>query len=340
MTAPTAVETGPAAADPGAWVDDELLPGFVTRQLAARPLTDPALTGRLAVAGRDDPLLTLVRPAHGPSHPRGVVVHLHGYNDYFFQAHLAAALADQGWAFLAVDARRCGRSWREPEVPHYQVDLREQADDLNRAVQVAAELHPGLPVVVHGHSTGGLVGALWAHAHRERSPIAALVLDSPFLSVTNSWIQPLADQALPAIARATPLRVLSDGPSRYAERLLTRWTFDTRLKNPDGVPARAAWLAAVRSGQRRVAAGLAVAVPVLHAHSDRSGPDATDNAELDSQDTVLDVATMTRLAARVGEDLTDAVIEGGVHDLCLSTPGPRAAYLRVLLDFLDRRVPR
>ncbi|MCG2798191.1 MAG: alpha/beta hydrolase [Cellulomonas sp.] len=332
----------PAGASDGAphagWAPDRLLPGFEARQLPAWVPPEASLASRLAAAGRDDPVLTLVRPVDGPDAPRGVVVHLHGYNDYFFQTHLVTALADEGWAFLAVDARRCGRSWRPDEVPHYQADLREQADDLGQAVRAARALHPGVPVVVHGHSTGGLVAALWSHAHREHGGADALVLDSPFFSVTNSWIQPLADTALPTIARRTPLRAMSTAPSRYAARLLDRWDFDTTLKTPAGVPARAAWLAAVRSGQLRVGRGLAVPVPVLLAHSARSGLDALDNPDLDSQDTVLDVVPMVRIGLGVGPAVTEVSIEGGVHDLALSTDGPREVYLRTVLDFLKTRV--
>lgn len=322
----------------GAWVPDLLLPGYEACRLPAWVPPEASLASRLAVAGRDDPVLTLVRPVDGPADPRGVVVHLHGYNDYFFQTHLVDALAEAGWAFLAVDARRCGRSWRAEEVPHYQADLREQADDLGRAVRTARELHPGVPVVVHAHSTGGLVASLWSHAHRERGGPDALVLDSPFFSVTNSWIQPLADSALPALARRTPLRAMSHAPSRYAARLLERWTFDTTLKTPDGVPARAAWLAAVRAGQRRVGRGLAVPVPVLLAHSARSGLDALDNPDLDSQDTVLDVVPMAQLGLGVGPDVTEVSIDGGVHDLTLSTDVPRAEYLETLVGFLGTRL--
>jgi alpha-beta hydrolase superfamily lysophospholipase len=332
----TAEQPGTTPHVPAGWDDDALLPGFVVRQLPAWVPPEPRLAGRLAAAGRPDPVLTLVQPVEQPTAPLGVVVHLHGYNDYFFQTHLARAFTAAGWAFLAVDARRCGRSWRADEVPHYQADLREQADDLGVGVRTARELFAGVPVVVHGHSTGGLVAALWAHAHRAHGGPDALVLDSPFLSVTNSWIRPLADQALPTIARRTPLRVLSAAPSRYAGRLLDRWEFDLTLKSPDGVPARAAWLAAVRAGQRRVARGLAVQVPVLLAHSARSGQDVPDGPALDAEDTVLDVVPMARLGLAIGPQVSEVSIDGGVHDLCLSTQRPRELYLRTVTEFLTQ----
>jgi alpha-beta hydrolase superfamily lysophospholipase len=322
------------------WADDDLLEGFA---VARRPAS-PVVAGRPAAsvaAGRSDPLLTLVRRARAAADPRGVVVHLHGYNDYFFQAHLADAVEAAGWAFLALDARRAGRSWRLGEVPHYQDDLREQGTDLTAAVAVARRLHPEVPVVVHAHSTGGLVAALWAHAHRERGGVEGLALDSPFLGDSGGGFVPFVrDEVVRALARLRPLTPLSSGPSVYAEHQLAanggRWDFDTRLKRPEGVPARAGWLAAVRAGQARVARGLEIACPVLVAHSASSGPERADNPDLDRQDTVLDVRTIAKLAPGLGADVEVRPIDGGVHDLLLSADEPRAAYLDALTGFLGR----
>jgi len=291
-------------------------------------------------AGGAAPVLTLVRPLRGPDAPRGVVVHLHGYNDYFFATHLSDAFHDAGWAFLALDARRAGRSLRPGDVPHYQGDLREQASDLTRAVAAARRAWPGVPVVVHGHSTGGLVAALWAHAHRgdrehaEHRGADGLVLNSPFLSFERSWVRPLQDGALRPLARRAPLRVVASSPSPYAGRLLERWDFDPSLKRPEGVPVRAGWLAAVRAGQLRLARGLAIDVPVLVARAARSGADAGAGPDLDAVDTVLDVATIAALGPRLGADVRELVVEQGVHDLALSRTAPRTTYLTALTDFL------
>ncbi|MBO0899068.1 alpha/beta hydrolase [Cellulomonas sp. zg-ZUI22] len=329
-------------ADPG-WLPDRLLPGYEARTLPGRRPAPPGPQARAVAAGGVAPVLTLVRPGRAPDAPRGVVVHLHGYNDYFFATHLADALADAGWAFLAVDARRAGRSWREGEVPHYQGDLREQASDLGRAVAAARAAWPGLPVVVHAHSTGGLVAALWAHAHRARGGADAVVLNSPFLSVVRSWVRPLQDGALRPLARRAPLRVVAHRPSRYAARLAERWDVDATLKRPQGVAVRAGWLAALRAGQLRVARGLAVGVPVLVARSARSAVEhgagaVADGPALDDADTVLDVATIAALAPRLGTDVREVVVDGGVHDLALSLDGPRAAYLGAVVEFLDTLV--
>jgi alpha-beta hydrolase superfamily lysophospholipase len=320
------------------WTDDEHLPGFIVARAPASPVQAGTRAASVA-AGRSDPVYALVRRSEQPRRPRGVVVHLHGYNDYFFQTHLTDTVEADGWAFLALDARRAGRAWRLGEVPHYQDDLREQGTDLTAAVAAARLLHPGVPVVVHAHSTGGLVAALWAHAHRERGGIEGLILDSPLVGV-GGFVPAVGDEVLRALARMRPLTPLSSRPSVYAGHQLAanggRWDFDTRLKRPEGVPLRAGWLSAVRQGQFRVARGLEIACPVLVAHSDASGPDRDDSPTLDEQDTVLDVRTIARLAPGLGADVDVRVIEGGVHDLLLSADEPRAAYLGTVAGFLAR----
>lgn len=330
------------------WVDDEQLDGFVATRLPAGPPA-PGRPLASAAAGRTDPVLTVVRRAPAGRlrrgrPPRGVVVHLHGYNDYFFAEHLAAAVEDAGWAFLAVDVRRAGRSWRSEEVPHYLDDVREQAADLGAAVAVARGLHPAVPVAVHAHSMGGLVASLWAHAHRVHGGPDALVLNSPFLALGRSWVPRVTDRVLRVLARTAPLTVVSSGPSVYASHLLAtnggRWEFDTTLKRPDGVPVRAGWLAAVLSAQARVSRGLEIGCPVLVGHAAMSGPDRADNPALDEQDTVLDVRAISRRAPGLGRDVTVRSFPGAVHDLALSAQAPRTAYLAAMTRFLDERARR
>ncbi|WP_225228329.1 alpha/beta fold hydrolase [Oerskovia rustica] len=357
------------------WEPDRLLAGFEAATLptggpppAARNgllSLVPPLPRRAASAGTDRdanpgaaavpepvpaPVTTLVRRAPGTGEGvvsdgdlRGVFLHVHGYNDYFFQEHLARAVEDAGYAFFAVDLRGAGRSWRPGQVPHFVEDLREPATDLSVAVAAVRGLHPGLPVVVHAHSTSGLVASLWAHAHRRRRLVEALVLDSPFLDLNSSWLnRTIATRVLDAVGPWSPLAVLSAAPSAYAAHLLAanggRWEFDPTLKRPEGLPVRAGWLRAVRQGQARLARGLDVACPVLVARSAASGPDDLDNPLLDAQDTVLDVAQVERLAPRIGADVTVRAIEGGVHDLTLSADGPRRAYLDAVLGWLGDRV--
>ncbi|MGW6453406.1 alpha/beta hydrolase [Isoptericola sp. NPDC055063] len=298
---------------------------------------------------------TLVRSLARPAAPRAVVLHVHGYNDYFFQAHLARAFEDAGLALFAVDLRRAGRSLLDgaPDgageavaPPHYAASLREPGADLTAAASAVRALEPGHPLVVHAHSTGGLTAALWTHAVRDDPDDGPdlLVLDSPFFSLGGTRLQDAGRATvLEVLGRRRPLAVVSAHPSIYAERQHVdhggRWDFDTSLKRPEGLPVRAGWLRTVSRAQARLTRGLAVPCPVLVARSDASGPDRRDNPRLDAQDTVLDVARIAALTPRVGPDVRALVVPGGVHDLALSADGPRQAYLDGVLSWIEARRP-
>ncbi|WP_418276789.1 serine aminopeptidase domain-containing protein [Isoptericola jiangsuensis] len=318
---------------------------------AVEPVRDPVWEPDVLLAGHEATPLgpaTLVRRAERPAEPRGVVLHVHGYNDYYFQEHLTAALTVQGFACYAVDLRRAGRSvLREPEgagglPPHFATSLGEFGADLDAAAAAVRRAEPGLPLAVHAHSTGGLTASVWASVTSGAGP-DALVLDSPFLDLTGSWLARQVNLGVVGVlGRVRPMKVVSAHPSVYAtfqHRLYGgRWDFDVRLKRPDGQPVRAAWLRTVRRAHVRVARGLGLTCPVLVARSARSGPDSPDNPSLDAQDTVLDTRLIGAVAPRLGADVHQLVVPDGVHDLCLSAPGPRETYLAGVGDFLRTRM--
>ncbi len=280
---------------------------------------------------------TLVRPRVQPDAPTSAVLHVHGYNDYFFQTHLGNAFVDSGRAFYAVDLARAGRSLVPGDIPHYMADVAEQGEDIDAAVRAIAELHPGLAIVVHGHSTGGLTTAMWA-ADKGHPALAGVILDSPLFGKRYGLAQRVGSHALPLIAAVRPRGEVSRGPSIYATHQHVtgggRWDFDVAWKRPQGLRARVAWANAVRVAEARISKGLRLPVPVLVARSDSSGPDVADNPLLDSQDTVLDVAQIARMAPLLGDHVTELVISGGVHELSLSREKPRAAYLDGVLGWL------
>ena len=310
------------------WVPD-VLPGFE----AATALLPDAAEGRVPV--------TLVRAVGASQRPPGrpAVLHLHGYNDYFFQRHLAEAWLDRGAEFFALDLRRCGRSWRPWQTPHLCTSLRDYWPVTSAAVAAIAALGHPRPVIL-AHSTGGLVAALWAHAARRRDAVRALVLDGPFLEVPGSrGSRALSGIVAERLGAVAPDLVLRDDGSPYAGRLHVsgggEWDFDTALKRPSGVPVRAGWLRAVRRGQARVAAGLDIRVPVLVACAAASGPEDPGAPDLERKDTVIDTDRVAALAPGLGPDVTVVRIPDAVHDLSLSAPAARAAYLAAVSDWLE-----
>ena len=309
------------------WRPDPLGPGWEQAELAVS-VADPDLVA------------TLVRHGEQPTGP--AMLHLHGFNDYFFQTHLAAAAREAGLAFYALDLRRCGRSWRPGQLPHVVADLAEYRVDLALAARWLRSLgHDQL--VLHGHSTGGLTAALWSASPAGREAVDALVLNSPWFDLNARWFQRVVSTwVLDTLGPLDPDRVIADGPSAYSYHLHRdhggRWDYDLALKPPDGFPVRAGWLRAVRRGQARLARGLDLDAPVLVATAAESGPNHLDNPLLDAQDTVLDVRQIWARTDRLGDDVTELRIPGGIHDLTLSADRPRELYLSRMFAWVGQRL--
>ncbi|MCV2396306.1 alpha/beta hydrolase [Actinotalea sp. M2MS4P-6] len=300
--------------------DDE---GPLVATLVRRDPGEPEIARHLA-AGR-----TAQRPA---------VLYVHGFNDYFFHTHVADALAGEGYQLYALDLRRCGRSMRAGQTPHWCTDLTEYAEELTIAARLLRGELGHDRLVVMGHSTGGLVASLWAHSLRHARVVDALVLNSPWFDLNAGWFHRVVSTRILDVAPVDPRQVVVDGPSAYSWHLHVdhggRWDYDLDLKPPGGFPVRASWLRAVRRGQSRLARGLEIAAPVLVATSTESGPNTLDNPALDAQDTVLDVEQIVDRALRLGTEVTLLRVPGAVHDLALSAPRPRAIYLDAVLAWL------
>ena len=305
--------------------------------------TELALPHAVPAVGEPDSVElvgTLVR-RDGPSRSRRAVLYVHGWNDYFFQRHLAQAFADLGYDFYAVDLRRYGRSLRRGHLPGFITDLDDYDEELDAAVDVIAAEHDAL--VLMGHSTGGLVASLWAARHPGR--IDAVVLNSPWLDLQGSaTVRALGTPVIDALGSRSPTAVLRlPDAGLYARALHSsldgEWDYDLDLKANPTQPIRVGWLRAIRHGHQRVAAGLDIAVPVLVLASARSSFARRWSEELRGVDTVLDVEQIAARAVRLGRHVTVVRITDGLHDLMLSAEPVRAAVLVEITRFLRGYLP-
>lgn len=270
-------------------------------------------------------IATLVKlPASSAVSPRGAILYLHGFVDYFFQDHVARHFADQGWAWYAIDLRRSGRSLRPGQEPWYTNDLTEYYEELNLAMErIQADGHN--QVVLMGHSTGGLIGALWAHDRRDSKPIDALVLNSPWLDLQEPWItRTLGTWVIRALGRILPLMNAPRGlKGIYAQTIHSsasgEWDFDTNWKPLSSQPVKMGFLAAVRRAHARLHRGLDVGVPVLMVRSESSMLGLTNWSDAAAHhDLVLDVHQMKKWLPKLGTDVTDVPLTGALHDVMLS----------------------
>src|SRR5215212_6934337 len=107
--------------------------------------------------------------------PRFVVLLSHGYGEHAGRYdHVARRLVEEGAAVYAPDHLGHGKS--EGERAHVD-DGEDFSADLHRVAERARAAHPGLPVVLVGHSMGGLIAARYAQKHP--GELAALVLSGP-----------------------------------------------------------------------------------------------------------------------------------------------------------------
>ncbi len=326
-TTDTPVDTSADATPPaGPWGPD-LLEGYERRALTldAAPL-DPEPEAPVVA--------TLVRRAGATKHPYAVL-HVHGWNDYFFHTHVVDGFDEHGVTCYGIDLRRCGRSRAPGQLTGYVDSMDDYFADLDAALDLLAADHEHL--ILSGHSTGGLVVSLYADARPQR--LAAVILNSPWLDL---WGPPGAATALKAVldtvGRRDPYAVvpLTAGDSLYAQVMHERWggpwNYSLELKSPAGVPVRFGWLRAVMDAHARVAKGLAIDCPVFMATAERSWFVRRVSKKARSSDIVLDVSRISARAWRLGPSVMLVRIHDGVHDLFLSAPAAR----RQLYDHLDR----
>ncbi|HEY3976578.1 MAG TPA: alpha/beta hydrolase [Streptosporangiaceae bacterium] len=316
------------------WQPDILGDGYSQHVLELGP--DPDGQGPIAAV--------LVRHEALTEAARGAVLYVHGFSDYFFQTALADFLAARGLAFYALDLRKSGRARRPGQTPHYVSDLALYDSDLERALAIVATAHPGRPVVLLAHSTGGLIAPLWLDRRRaagQVAPVAGLVLNSPWFDLQGTPAQRGAlTQALRLLARARPLREFTTPPGVYGPTLHTsgtgEWDFDVALKPLAGFPVTLGWLNAVRRGHARLHRGLDTSVPSLVLRSDRSDFSSAHSPLSDRADIVLDVAQIARWAGCLGSETTVMPIDGARHDVFLSLAGPRDRAYAALEGWLGR----
>ncbi|RMB58208.1 alpha/beta hydrolase [Tessaracoccus antarcticus] len=311
------------------WARDTLLASFEQ--------TTIELPDASVYANEDEGSLCATLVRRNPSRRRQAMLYIHGWSDYFFQAHLADEMNALGYDFYALDLRRYGRSLRQRQLAGFVTDLSAYHTELDEAVRIiTAEGHDEL--VVMGHSTGGLIAALWADEHPGQ--VSAVVLNSPWLELQGyPAVRPALLPMFSAARSLSPTAVLPLSETGFYRRCISStqdgvWDYNLNLKGDKAFAVRVGWLAAIMQGQARVGAGLTIDAPVLTLISDRSDFRRKWSEELRSADVVLDVETLASRTANLGRHTTLVRIEGGMHDLALSDEPARGRYFSEMSRWL------
>lgn len=284
---------------------------------------------------------TVIRRLPEGKKPRKGVLYVHGYNDYFFQDSMGRLFNDSGYGFYAVDLRKYGRSLL-PGQRRYEVrDMSEYFADIDSAI-ARMRRDSITDIVLMGHSTGGLVTSLYME-EKPAKEIKALVLNSPFLDWNFTGLTRKMIPLVASVGKWLPDIPIPQGDdSAYGESLLKgkhgEWEFDTTLKLIHPVPVTSGWVRAINEGHKRLMEnGRAIKVPIYLMRSRRSVYPDGWSPLASSGDAVLNVDSISARGRRLGYNVTEAIVDSGLHDLVLSAPRIRRAVYSSVFDWLHRQ---
>lgn len=291
------------------------------------------------------PVISTVIRKLAPKHIDGSPVtrgalYVHGFNDYFFQSEMGNRFVEHGYDFYAVDLRRYGRSLREGDKPFDVRDMTTYFQDIDSAL-VIMQRQGITEVILIGHSTGGLTTAYFESRCHPQA-VKALILNSPFLDWNLGWKEKLIP-AITLLGKVWPSFKISQGMSdAYAESLLKRyhgeWDYRTDWKLIQSPPVTAGWIRAITLAQKALRGGKSdIQIPILLMYSAMSVGGSEWSPEHNRGDGVLDVKDIKKYGLELGPNVTCLRVEGGLHDLVLSSKSVREPLYRYIFQWLSRK---
>jgi alpha-beta hydrolase superfamily lysophospholipase len=284
------------------------------------------------------------------SSPRGIILYVHGYNDYFFQEELAEKSDSAGFAFFAIDLHYNGRSYRAGEPRSDMRSVKEYYAELDAAVALSKKIagnsiSSNLPFVIIAHSNGGLITPNYLN-ERNSEDFAAFVLNSPFLDYKNSWF--VRNVAFPVLSDVALLMPDAPAPKqespKYNKSLLKtergEWEFNTELKSAEWPQQYFGFLRATTRGIKWIHNGMQIKSPILMMRSGCTVNNVKWDEDYMRCDCLLDVNLLEKWAPKLGPDVTTVTVEDGMHDVFLSRKGVRDFAYRTMFEFLDDAVAR
>lgn len=145
--------------------------------------------------------------------PKALAVVAHGYGEHMARyGHVIDALAAHDYAVWALDHRGHGES----QGPRACVEKFDYfVSDLHTLVREARGAHPGLPLMLIGHSMGGLIATHYALEHPDE--LAALVLSGAAIQLGDD-VSPMLKALSGMLARVIPEVPLLAGQENVLSR--------------------------------------------------------------------------------------------------------------------------
>ncbi len=313
------------------WKPDVLGAGFVQSTIQQPDDYEGKVTCTVV---KKVPFLNVVKTA---------VLYVHGFNDYFFQKEMADSFSLKGFRFYALDIRKYGRSYLPNQKFNNVRNLNEYFADLDTALKIMRN-EGAEKILLCGHSTGGLIVALYANENLGKELFDAVYLNSPFFDMNLSPF--LEKRILPSVVKKgakKPNKLMKGGISKWYGISLYKgekgeWDYNLAWKPHVPPSVNYGWLKAIRDGQLKLQSGIIIDKPVLVMHSNNSVYTKKWTEDLHRGDAVLSVDDIATYAKRLQGDVTAQVIGNGMHDLVLSPMAVRQKVYRQLFLWVDGKL--
>ncbi|SET23270.1 alpha/beta hydrolase [Anaerobranca gottschalkii] len=116
-----------------------------------------------------------------PEKPKGIVVIVHGFAEHMGRyTELIQFLQEKGYGVYGFDHLGHGKSGK---IRGHIDNFLQLVDSVYKIVQIAKENHPELPIVIFGHSMGGLVSAAFGIMYPDE--VDGQILSAPALGIES-----------------------------------------------------------------------------------------------------------------------------------------------------------
>lgn len=251
------------------------------------------------------------------------VLHIHGFNDYFFQYEAAEVFSENGFNFYAVDLRKSGRSYLKHQKHHNIRCIEEYFEDLISALEIIKS-EGNENVTLIGHSLGGLAAVLFAEKYSDSVLFNNIFLNSPFLEqnkdiVTRKFLIPFVSflaKKWPDISIPGSFSKFY-GPSIHINDF-GEWKYNLTYKPHSPAPVNSGWVRAVNIAQKKIRKGVKLNHPCLIMYSSKSIQSAKWIPDFLQADAVLNILHSRKYSKCIKGKVEIVEIDNAMHDLFLS----------------------
>lgn len=264
--------------------------------------------------------VTLGMAAWIPERPRAIVIVAHGHAEHLDRyVTLINALVAEGYAVYGQDHRGHGRSSGTRAL---LMRFDDTVGDLHGLVTRAKADLPGLPLVIFGHSMGGLIAVRYALAHGHE--LAALVVSGAAL-VIDEGVSANAIRIGAGMAKLAPTAPMPrDNANRLTVDPDTAMHFrDDHLNHHGPTRVRTA-MEMVEAGRDAMTRLASISIPLLAMHG------ADDRLTFPS-------GTRALVEQASSTDKTLKLWPGMLHEIL--NEADRASVQAAILAWLDARMP-